>query len=86
MLQRGLTDECYEAMHIFLPMQSMICAYILSNQLVSGVKGMLIGSPNTRKVTCIHMINLFLLNGMETQGFHQLHYNHLYYSATGPAV
>ena len=50
-------------------MQSMLCAYNVSSQLVIGIKGTFVESPNTRKVTRVDMVNPFQLNGIKTQGF-----------------
>ena len=70
MLKLDLVDKCCETIHILLAMmQSMLCAYNSSSQLVSSIKGTFIESPNARKVMQVSMVNLFWLNSMETQGF-----------------
>ena len=43
-----------------------------------------IESLNAREVTQVSMINLFWLNGMETEIIYQLHHSH--HSGTEPAV
>ena len=40
-----------------------------SSQLVITIKGTFVESPNVRKVMPVGMINPFLLNSKETQGF-----------------
>ena len=62
-------DDCCKAIHVRLAMmQSVLCAYNASSQLVS-IKGTFVESPNARKVAWVSMVNPFWLNGMETQGF-----------------
>ena len=45
------------------------CAYNVSSQLISNIKGTFVEIPNPRKVMQVGMVNPFWLNGMETQGF-----------------
>ena len=49
--------------------QSALRAYNASSQLVSTVKGTFVEIPNARKVMRVGMVDLFWLNGMETQDF-----------------
>ena len=68
--QLGLADNCCEAILVWLAMvQSTLRAYNVNNQLVSSIKSMFVESPNAGKVTQVGKVNLFWLNGMETQGF-----------------
>ena len=70
MLQLGLADNNFKAIHVRLAMiQSVLRAYNASSQLISSIKGTFIESPNARKVMRVGMVNSFQLNDMETQGF-----------------
>ena len=49
MPQLGLADNHYKAIHVRLAMiQSVLCAYNVSSQLISSVKGMFVESLNER--------------------------------------
>ena len=50
-------------------MYSRLCAYNASRARVSIIIGKFVESLNARKVMQVHMVNLILLNYMETQGF-----------------
>ena len=50
-------------------MKSVFHAYNVSNQLLSNIKGTFKEQLNARKVMQVSIVNLFWLNGMETQGF-----------------
>ena len=70
MLQYGLVEDCYKAIHVQLAvMQITLHAYNATSQLVSGIKGTFAESPNARKVKLVGMLNLLQLYGMEIQGF-----------------
>ena len=47
-------------------MQSALCAYNASSQLVSSIKGAFVKSPNAQKVMWVSMVKAFCLNDMET--------------------
>ena len=82
----GLADDHCKAIHVRLAMmQSMLRAYNAISQLVSSTKGTFVEIPNARLVTQVGMVNLFQLNGMETQGFPSAKPPALFRS-TGPAV
>ena len=74
MLQLYLADDCSEAIQVQLAMMSSSCrlcfhAYNDSNQLVSSVKSTFVENSNARKVKLVGMVDLYWINGMETQGF-----------------
>ena len=70
MHQLGLADDYCKTIHVRLAMmQSVLRAYNARSQLVSSTKGTFVEIPNTRLVTGVGMVNLFQLNGMETQDF-----------------
>ena len=86
MHQLGLADDRCKAIHVKLAMmQSVLCAYNASSQLVSSAKGTFVENPNARLVTQVGMVNLFRLNGMETQGF-PLAKPPTQFRGTGPTV
>ena len=86
MLQLGLADDHFKAIHVQLAMiQSTLHAYNASSQLISSVKRMFVESPNARKVTQVGMVNSFQFNGMETQGFPSAN-SPAPFRGTGPAV
>ena len=86
MLQFGLADDHFKAIHMRLAMiQSALCAYNANSQLISSVKHMFVDSPNTRKVTQVVMINSLKFNGMETQGFPSVN-SPAPFRGTGPAA
>ena len=69
MLQLGLADDHFKAIHVQLAMiQSTLRAYNASSQLISSVKCTFVENPNARKVTRVGMVNSFQFNGMEIQG------------------
>ena len=86
MLQLGLADDHFKAIHVQLAMiQSTLCACNASSQLISSVKRMFVESPGARKVTRVRIVNLFQLNGMETQDFPSAKLP-TPFRGTGPAV
>ena len=86
MLQFGLADDHFKAIHMRLAMiQSALRAYNVSSQLISSVKHTFVDSPNARKVTRVGMVNSLQFNGMETQGFPSVN-SPAPFRGTGPAV
>ena len=80
MLQLGLVDKCFKAIHVRLTMmQSVLFAYNTSSQLVTSIKGTFMESLNTRMGTRVKMVtqirmvtwvsvaNQFWPYGMEAQ-------------------
>ena len=88
MLQFGLADDHFKAIHVLLAMiQSALHtrAYTASSKLISCIKRMFVENLNTSKVMRVGMVNSFQLNGMENQGFPSAK-SPAPFRGTGPAV